>query len=172
MNHLDLLPIVKRLEAYHIPYALGGSGMLRYLNLIHEVNDWDLMVECPKSTLIEAIQDLDWAELPTGGHPFASPYRISIESLQIDFIGHFALHTESDIFHLPIASFAIWDGIRLSSPEVWYIAYSLMGRTAKANLLQDYLKSNRTRVNTALIEHMLQTQGFTDELRATLSSFI
>lgn len=140
MDHLELIPVVKSLEAHRISYALGGSGMLAYLRLTDTVHDWDLMVECPKSKLIEAIQGYEWIELSCGGYPFASQYRISIPSLYIEFIGYFALRTENGIVRLPVRSLAKWDGIRISDPEIWYVAYRLMNRESKASLLRDYLQ--------------------------------
>lgn len=87
MNIKDLQEIAEKLNHNQIPYSLGGSGLLFYLGLIDKVNDWDIVVECPKEKLIEVLDDLPWTELKSGDFPYASEFRIHVPSLLIDFIG-------------------------------------------------------------------------------------
>ncbi|MDF2647262.1 MAG: hypothetical protein K0Q73_3067 [Paenibacillus sp.] len=58
MNIKDLHEITEKLKQSQIQYSLGGSGLLFYLGLIDKVNDWDIVVECPKEQLIEVLDDL------------------------------------------------------------------------------------------------------------------
>ncbi|NEU26158.1 hypothetical protein G3M74_08515 [Paenibacillus polymyxa] len=97
----EILPIIRRFEENKLTYSLGGSGLLYYLNLTDVVNDWDIMVECPKDILFKAIDGYDWIELNSGDYPFASKYRIQITSLKIDIMGGFAFYTEGEVVHLP-----------------------------------------------------------------------
>lgn len=168
MDHHVLLPIVKRLEDHRIPYSLGGSALLYYLDIINVVNDWDLMVECPKDALIRAFEGLDWVEQGSGEYPFASQYRISLDSLNIDCIGYFAFHTKEGILRLPVRSFEKWDNIRISSPEVWYVAYCLMNRKLKADLLFEYLMNHRTKVNAELVKELMAAKCLPEEERESL----
>lgn len=170
INHQELFPIVEKLEEYRIKYALGGSGLLHFLGLTGSVNDWDITVDCPKEALLKAISGYEWIEQPSGDGLFASEYRISLRSLKIDFIGCFALRSEAGVVHLPVSPMENWDGIRVSSPEVWYIAYDLMGRKAKADMLLNYLKSNKQKVNSNLLRDLLKITGLTYELSQQLRS--
>lgn len=172
MNHQVLFPIVKLLEANQITYALGGSGLLYYLKLIDSVNDWDITVECSKDTLTEAIQGYDWVEQKSGDYPFASQFRLSVDFPRIDFIGRFALYSEEEVISLPVSILEEWDGIKLSSLEVWYAAYFLMGRKEKASMLLTYLKSNKDKVNIHLINDLLMKDGLNNELRQGLTLLI
>ncbi|MEK4512134.1 hypothetical protein EJP82_12000 [Paenibacillus anaericanus] len=172
MNHYTLFPIIKRLEENSIVYSLGGSGLLYYLNLIDSINDWDITVECPKDKLIETLEGYDWVEQRSGDYPFASQYRLSIASLNIDFIGCFALHTENGVLNLPINHNRKWDGINISSPEVWYVAYYLMNRKPKASMLLNYLKTSTEKVNTTLINDLIKTNILNNELSQELSLLI
>jgi hypothetical protein len=172
MNHQVLFPIVKLLEANQITYALGGSGLLYYLKLIDSVNDWDITVECSKDTLTEVIKRYDWVEQRSGDYPFASQFRLSVDSPRIDFIGHFALYSESELIPLPVSTLGEWDGIKLSSLEVWYAAYYLMGRKERANLILSYLKTNKEKINVHLINNLLKKDGLNNELRQELTLLI
>ena len=69
INPQEILPVVQRLEANNIAYSLGGSAMLCFLGLVDSVNDWDLMVDCPKFKLIEAIAGYEWIEKESGDKP-------------------------------------------------------------------------------------------------------
>ncbi|MEF2965859.1 hypothetical protein V3851_08465 [Paenibacillus sp. M1] len=165
MNHQVLFPIIELLEKNNIKYALGGSGLLYYLNLIGSVNDWDITVECPKDKLVKAINGYDWEEQRSGDYPFASQYRLSIGSHNIDFIGSFAFYAEDEVLKLPVSVYGNWDGINLSSPEIWYIAYFLMGRKEKARLILSYLKENKVKVNELLIRDLLKKDSLNNEIR-------
>lgn len=141
MDIKGLIFICDKLKKNRIPYALGGSGLLYYLGLIDKVNDWDLMVECSKEELLPVLEGLQWKEEKSGDFPFASQYRIHVPELNIDFIGSFALDSGKEIVRFPLDSCGEWDGVRVSCPEIWYVAYQMMGRESKAELLREYLKN-------------------------------
>ncbi|MEK4436140.1 MULTISPECIES: hypothetical protein [Paenibacillus] len=172
MNYQVLLPLIKRLEENNIPYALGGSGLLHYLGLIDFVNDWDIVVECPKHLLFSIINEYDFTEQESGDYPFASQYRISIESLKIDFIGYFALYSDDTIINLPVHSMGKWDIINVSSPELWYVAYYLMNRKSKANIILKYLNSSKEKLNINLIEELIKIHGLNEDIKRELNLLI
>ncbi|MNC13365.1 hypothetical protein D3C75_611100 [compost metagenome] len=60
----------------------------------------------------------------------------------IDIIGCFALHTGNGIVELPVRYSALWNHIKVSSPELWYVAYKIMKREKKESLLLEFLRSN------------------------------
>ncbi len=157
MHPSAIYPVVDRLRKHRIRFALGGSGMLHAMGLVQVVNDWDLSVECKKEELLQALHGLDWEELGCGTAPFASGYRISIPSLNADVIGNFAMQTELGKVELPVRVGWEWEGIPVSAPEVWFVAYSLMGREEKAALILEHLKRHPERIHAGLVEALLES---------------
>ncbi|TXK76389.1 hypothetical protein [Paenibacillus sp. N3.4] len=134
-------------EAIHskgISYAIGGSGLLLSLGLISAMNDWDVMTEAPLDALIASLYKERIEVLPSGDEPFNSQYRLLVQTddKPIEIIGSFQLKTDSGIARLPAISAHIWKGLAIASPEVWAVAYELMMRPHKAELLWTYLKVN------------------------------
>lgn len=140
--------------------------------LIDTVNDWDIAVECPKEKLIEAIHDFDWKEEGSGDYPFASRYRISISSMKIDFIGYFALFSDKGVIRLPVRNIGTWDGINISSPEIWYVAYSLMKRERKAKLILEHLRNNNECTHSEILEELINNAELCEEIRQNLIPLI
>lgn len=172
MNIQEISSFIEVLENNGIPYALGGSGMLYYYGLVDNINDWDLTVECEKERLLQIISPFEYNELRSGDFPFASQYRISVPRFPIDLIGSFTLHTGSGMVKLPIRPGADWEGVRISSLEVWYVAYKIMGRESKADLILKFLGSNPQSVNGELIHELLAMPALTGELREELIRLI
>ncbi|WP_342555618.1 hypothetical protein [Paenibacillus sp. FSL R7-0652] len=173
-NPQVIMPLVKQLEQKGISFTLGGSGMLYYLNLAQSVNDWDLMVDCPKSTFIEAIDGYEWTEQESGDGLFASEYRIEIRSCNVDVIGGFAFRVEANILKLPLSHIPdrTWHGMNISSPELWYTAYHMMGRKEKSDLILEYLQTNNEIVNQHLLNSLLDNGNLTYEIRQGLSTLL
>lgn len=172
MTYEVLYPIISKLESDNIAYALGGSGLLFFLGLIDSVNDWDITVDCKKDTLIHAISGYDWIDQRTGDYPFASQFRLSIHTHKIDFIGGFACYSNDTIIKLPVSYFLEIQGIKLSNPEIWYVAYDLMGRKEKSNLIMKYLTTNKDKTNKYLIKQLLMQDGLNKEIRQELLSLM
>jgi hypothetical protein len=138
------------------------------------VNDWDLVVDCPKDRLLKVIEGYDCIEQESGDYPFASKYRIHIPSLKIDIIGGFAFYAAGVVVHLPTLHIRNreWDGIKVSSPEIWYLAYYLMERKEKSNLILGYLQTHREIVDEHLIKELLMKNGLNYEIREELRKLI
>lgn len=148
--------ITARLEAGGVAYASGGSGLLYSLGLVEQVRDWDVTTDAPLEAVAAALQGIPWSTVPSGDYPFASSYRLSIhdESLPVDVIGRFAIHSESGLCRLPAHSSFIWENIRMGSPEIWAVAYALMNRTEKAQLLFGYIQEHGSSKET--LERLLR----------------
>jgi hypothetical protein len=129
----NLITFTSVLDEFGIDYALGGSGLMYSLNLIDEVNDWDITTDCPQEEVIRALDTYQWEQAPSGDYPFASKYRIHIPEHNIDIIGNFAIQTKEGVCELPSIVSSNWNGISVGSPEIWFVAYTLMGRQTKAN---------------------------------------
>ncbi|CAI6036166.1 hypothetical protein PAECIP112173_00827 [Paenibacillus sp. JJ-100] len=169
-----IIPFVKRLEENNIAYSLGRSAMLYFFNLVGSINDWDLMVDCPKSKFIEAIAGYDWIDKESGDKPFASEYRMEIESLHVDVIGGFAFEVDGKRLELPISHIpnVQWHGMNVSSPEIWYVAYQMMGRKEKADLILLYLQKQSEVINVDVIKDLLANDYVTYEIREGLNTLI
>lgn len=65
-----------------------------------------------------------------------------------------------------------WSGIKVSSPEIWYVAYHLMGRVEKSNLILNHLQAYRDIVDKHLIRDLLRNKGLKFEIREELSKLV
>jgi hypothetical protein len=168
---VPLMQVTHKLAEAGIGYALGGSGLLYSLGLVEAVRDWDLTTEAPMEEIKAALRGLHIEESPSGDDPFASRYRLSVhrEAPQIDLIGGFAIRTDAGTCRLPVVHAFDWQGIRAGSPEVWFIAYSLMNRKEKAALLLDFLRRNGA--DPALVRR-LGGEPLPDPLRDELFSLL
>lgn len=141
MNNLTL--VTSQLESSNIKYALGGSGMLLSLGLSDTINDWDIMTDAPKEQILKALQQFRIKETTGAEYPFGTEYKLAIHENvpQVEILGRFAIYNDQQLCNIPTVPATIWQGVQVSAPEVWYVAYALMERTAKADLLLEYLKS-------------------------------
>jgi hypothetical protein len=70
---------------------------------------------------------------------------------------------------MPTVPISSWNGVQVSAPEVWFVAYALMNRTDKANLLFSFLKNNGARNE---ILNKLMKEPLPDELLYNLESLL
>lgn len=141
-SKLDTLhTVVTRLERAGVDYAIGGSGMLLGLGLTETVRDWDLMTEAPEAQVRAALSDLEVTADRGASELYGSGSKLTVEGLEpeVEIIVGFAIRSEQGICRLPAWSGGVRRGLRIASPEVWFAAYALMGRTEKAALLENYL---------------------------------
>lgn len=145
--------------------------MLYSLGLSVQVRDWDLTTDAPYEDVAAALHGLPWKQAASGDHPFASSYRLSIDDTQlpIDIIGRFAIHSDHGICRLPALSSFEWQGIPMGSPEVWAVAYSLMGHEAKADKLFAYLHNQGAK--PAALQQLLG-EPLPDLLRSRLATLL
>ncbi|MFC7620448.1 hypothetical protein [Microlunatus sp. GCM10028923] len=124
--------------------ALGGSGLLVALGLGTVAHDWDVTVDAPPDAVLAA---LDRAGLPyrdatrTDG-VYGTDRCLKVHD-HLDLMVNFALRGPDGLEPLPTQVTGAWRGLPLADPVVWARAYRLLGRTAKADLLQDWLASGR-----------------------------
>jgi hypothetical protein len=128
------------LTAAGITWALGGSAVLIAHDLWHQPpGDFDLTTDADLSALEEALQDFAVTRSPKSGvAPFMTEALLVVEPA-IDLIVKFAIRTETGTVYLPTIVTGTWQGLQVGAPEVWAVAYRLMDRPAKADLLSGYL---------------------------------
>jgi hypothetical protein len=154
-----LLQVVNALQTKGITAALGGSGLLHSLGLVDSVRDWDLTTDAPLEQVSAALGDIPWHMVRHGDQDYGTAYRINItpDGADIDLMGSFAVRTEAGLCRLPTLVSSVWNGVPVGSPEVWAVAYQLIGRPPKAQLLSDYLHRNgyRSEVKAVLLAEPL-----------------
>jgi hypothetical protein len=138
----SLSALTKKLEQSGVSYSLGGSGLLVSLGLTNAVGDWDVVTDAPKDKVLAALENYEVEDLACGDHPFGTEFKLVIRQMEppVEIIGGLAIHSAKGLCRLPATAVSLWNGIQMGSPEVWYVAYALMNRGAKADLLLAYLK--------------------------------
>lgn len=165
----NLLAVTERLQHEGIPYALGGSGLLHSLGLTAAVRDWDIMTDAPKEQVMKALENLTVQEARSGDYPFGSKYKLVVQSEnpQVEILGSFSIHSDKGLCQLPAVPVSLWQGIHVGSPEVWYVAYALMNRKDKSDLLLHYLKEKEA--NKEILQRLVN-EPLPDELIEVISS--
>ncbi|HWI60781.1 MAG TPA: hypothetical protein VNT75_02955 [Symbiobacteriaceae bacterium] len=130
------------LQAGGVVAALGGSGLLYSLGLVDTVRDWDLTTDAPFDQVKAALGDLPWRPSPTGDGSYATAHRINVtpDGADIDLMVSWAVRCDEGVVQFPTVVAGALEGIPVGSPEVWAVAYRLIGRPQKAGLLDDYLR--------------------------------
>jgi hypothetical protein len=144
--------VAAALQAGGADVALGGSGLLYSLGLGDSVRDWDLTTDTPWQQVESALSGFEWQLAPFGDGDYRSRFRVSVRvgAAEIDLIGRFAV---GDV-HLPTIPSGEWNGVPVGAPEVWAVAYRLIGRHAKADLLHGWVRQHGAR--TFVAEYLLQ----------------
>ena len=133
-----LLEVVARLEREGILCALGGSGLLAALGLADTVRDWDLTVEAPLERLIPIAHGLPHET--AGSDQLHADAKLMFPEQAIEVIAQFAFHVPGGVVRIPTVVTGRWRGIPLGSPEAWAVAYDLLGRPMKRDLLLGHLR--------------------------------
>ena len=156
-----LRAVLGALDVAGIEAALGGSGLLHALGLVDAVRDWDLTTDVPLGSVAAALaaSGLPWADAALRDGPYATAYRLLVNpgggEVDVDVMGRFAVRPAAGAppCHLPTVVRGWWHGVPLGSPEVWAVAYRLMGRHPKAELLLGHLR--RHGADPAIVRRLL-----------------
>ncbi|MBY3624455.1 hypothetical protein HGO21_33670 [Acinetobacter sp. CUI P1] len=167
----NLVIVTEKLEQFGINYSLGGSGLLLSLGLFNSAHDWDIMTDAPKETVMDALRNFKVEELKSGDYPFGSEYKLLIHERnpQVEILGKFSIYSTKGLCKMPTVPISSWNGVQVSAPEVWFVAYALMNRTDKANLLFSFLKNNGAKNE---ILNKLMKEPLPDELLHNLESLL
>jgi hypothetical protein len=117
--------LTARLDAEGIAWAVGGSGLLAALDLVREVNDWDIQVEADP-------EKLQWlfAGVPHSFHGHGgchADWKLAFAAERTELIPRFAFYAPDGVVNLPLRVSVHWRGLPVASPEGWACAYWLMG---------------------------------------------
>ncbi|GAA0317908.1 hypothetical protein GCM10008967_05620 [Bacillus carboniphilus] len=140
--------LIRDLEYKGITYTIGGSGLLKSLGFPVQMSDWDFFIDVEKTEVLDALKNWDIIEKPSDEHSFfKSKYLLELkndEGKPIEIIGYFTIKAGDALIPLPAVVHHRWENMKIAHPLVWFIAYSLMGRKQKADLLKQYLNVNPT----------------------------
>ena len=139
---LDVLRRVSAaLTAADIPHALGGSGLLGALGLVDRVRDWDITTDAPPSDVLRALARHNATLVaPSGQFLTEGMIRLTVDQAPFDIICRFAIRHEGGVWPFPTIQGGVWDGVPLSRPEPWLVAYMLMGREPRVGPLLEHLR--------------------------------
>lgn len=119
--------------------VVGGSAVLASLGLVEDVQDWDLLTDAAPAVVQEVLEALEcrYERLgPAGVFRSAGLFRVSAEDHTIDIISRFTIETPEGMVHIPARAGDQWQGLVLARPQEWELAYRLMGRTQRVDLLR------------------------------------
>jgi hypothetical protein len=133
-----LRDLVARLEDAGLVCALGGSGLLVALGLAREAHDWDLTTDAPRARLEALFPDQRPAHVGSGG--VHADQKLVFEASRIECIIGFAFHVTGAVVRIPTRVTGRWQDVPVGSPEAWAVAYTLLGRAPKADLLFAHLE--------------------------------
>ncbi len=126
--------VSRRLTAGGVQSALGASGLLYAHGLVDHVGDWDVTVEGTRAAIEPLVADL--APRFVGSSGVHADSKLVLHDAQVELILDFAFVVENGaIARMPTLVAGEWRGIPLAALEVWAVAYTLLGRTAKAELV-------------------------------------
>ena len=123
--------------------VLGGSALLYALGLVDAVGDWDLVTDVPAEQMAEVLAARGLSAERLGGDSprfaTAALFRVDAGDHQIDVLVDFAIRSGGSVTPILPRGWRLWQGMMLGRPQDWQLAYRLMGRTEKVELLRDWL---------------------------------
>lgn len=126
-----------RLARASLVHALGGSALLHALGLIDHVGDWDVNVEADHDVLGPLFEDL--APVRFGSSGIHADSKLQLFDAQVEVIVQMAIVAEGRVVQIPTLPAGEWRGVPVGSPEAWAVAYALLGRAPKSELLFGFL---------------------------------
>ncbi|WP_042150262.1 hypothetical protein [Paucisalibacillus sp. EB02] len=160
--------IADKLSDHNITWGVGGSLLLSFYKIIDKPNDIDILVDEANATrLNEIISSIGRTKEVIRTNPFRTTYfsKYSINEIDIDIMGGFAIHHNEGVYKLSLQQESIVDyekinglDIPLCSLEDWYILYWLIpNKQEKAILIEKYLRTNGVKYPRLLEEAMKQS---------------
>lgn len=147
-----LTKIANELNAEGITWAIGSSSLLYLKGLVDEFNDFDLFVKLEDTNRLIAIFDRLGKRQPDRNDAinFSTTHFLEyiVDDLEIDIMADFGIKYQGQEYIYPVEQYIVetYDlngaKIPMTSLKMWQECYRLMGRVAKADLLDEYFNNN------------------------------
>lgn len=141
--------VLAALAARGAPAAVGGSGLLAALGLVDRVRDWDVTTDADARLVRAALDDTGLpyrsAAVRDGLYATRERYVVAAADHEVDVIVGFAVRVptpaadETELVSFPTRVSGHWHDLPVADPAVWARAYRLIGRPARAELLERWL---------------------------------
>ena len=157
-----MVPLEKKLELlaelagefnrHNLVWAVGASVLLYFKGCVEDFYDLDILVQHSDAEKMEEILSRYGELQPSTAKNFATKYfrEFIVQDVEIDMIGGFAIVKDGHIYDCELDSSQVTDYARvngekipLHSLELWKKYYYLMGRTAKAAMIDSFLAANQ-----------------------------
>ena len=145
-----LTKIANELNAEGITWAIGSSSLLYLKGLVDEFNDFDLFVKLEDTNRLIAIFDRLGKRQPDRNDAinFSTTHFLEyiVDDLEIDIMADFGIKYQGQEYIYPVEQYIVetYDlngtKIPMTSLKMWQECYRLMGRVAKADLLDEYFE--------------------------------
>ena len=144
--------IAHRLNEVQVEWCLGASMMLYFKGIVSEFHDIDLMISVDDVEVVELILS-EMGTLCPSDHEPNPMYQTKcfmeyvIDAIDVDVMSGFAIVREGEVYDCSLCTDQITDQLMLDgevipmqSPRLWCRYYRLMGRSAKADMIEKALK--------------------------------
>lgn len=148
--------IAHRLNKAQVEWCLGASMMLYFKGIVSEFHDIDLMisvdnVEVVKTILSEMGTLCQSDQKPNPMYQTKCFMEYVIDAIDVDVMAGFAIVREGEVYDCSLCTDQITDQLMLDgevipmqSPRLWCRYYRLMGRSAKADMIEKALEITGT----------------------------
>ncbi len=123
----------RRLAAAGILHALGASGLLCAHGLADHARDWDVTVDADRDQVEPLFADL--APRFVGSSGVHADSKLILHDGVVELILRFAFVVPGGIVRVPTLVDGAWRGIPLGALEAWAVAYALLERPVRADLV-------------------------------------
>lgn len=145
-----LTNVAKKMNENKITWAVGGSTLLFFHNIVSVFNDIDIMISDNDIIKVKRIMDNMGAIQKQGsGSKYKTKYFVEylIDGIEVDIMSSFIIVKEDIIYKAFLEKEDINgyrdlnnESIPLQSLKDWKKYYELMDRSKKSNLIKEYLE--------------------------------
>lgn len=143
--------IAHRLNEAQVEWCLGASMMLYFKEIVSEFHDIDLMISVDDVEVVESILSemgtlCPSDQVPNPMYQTKCFMEYIIDAIDVDVMAGFAIVREGEVYDCSLCKEQITDQLMLEdevipmqSPRLWCTYYRLMGRNAKADMIEKAL---------------------------------
>ena len=143
--------IAHRLNEAQVEWCLGASMMLYFKEIVSEFHDIDLMISVDDVEVVESILSemgtlCPSDQVPNPMYQTKCFMEYVIDAIDVDVMAGFAIVREGEVYDCSLCKEQITDQLMLEdevipmqSPRLWCTYYRLMGRNAKADMIEKAL---------------------------------